>query len=314
MVPLGDISVQGLADRLAKEHQAMCACNTRQNADLVSQALSRMGVKHLLMNTLLHKRRIRAIIREVRRRLARGEHVILVTTQIVEAGVDLDFPVGYCEKCPMDSMLQRAGRINRHDTRPQQGIMYVFSLTDGNRNLGYANANSVTESVMSDCGDFGIENLDTMDTYYNRWLLESGNNLDGKMIVPTNPNLATGRGGAEVAKSPADRQKQVLRTKFGLYDEFKYIGHRVSIAIPSNAKCLKVIGEIQDRILRGCRPGRKLISSLQDHMVSIYDHEFEELNKLANLEESHGFWVLRDMTWYDKKRGLLIWNLPCYNK
>jgi CRISPR-associated endonuclease/helicase Cas3 len=313
MSPLGDIAVMDLALRIAKEHQAMCVCNTRKNSDLVSQALTRLGIRHILMNALIHKRQIRRMIREVRRRLDRDEHIILVTTQIVEAGVDLDFPNGYSEACPLDSRLQRAGRVNRHGNRPQ-GVMHVFTLADGNRNRGYDRANCVTESVISDCGDYSVEKLTTMDEYYRRLLREEKDNLDIHGIVPMTPNLLEGRGGLEVAMAPADRSRRVLRTKFSLYDKFKYIGGRVSIAIPVDRRCQKALSLIQDRILKGWRPGRKLLSILQDYVVSVYTHEFKELDNCADLEESHGFWILRDMSWYDKKRGLLIWNLPCYNK
>ena len=117
-----------------------------------------------------------------------------------------------------------------------------------------------------------------------------------------------------MARSPADRKKEVFRTKFGLFDKFRYIGGRVSIAIPVDRRCRTALDEIQDRMLKGWHPDRKLISTLQDYMVSIYDGEFEELNFYCHLDESMGFWILRDMSWYDKKRGLMIWNLPCHNK
>ena len=313
MHDLGDITVGDVANMLAHEHQAMCVCNTRQNSDMISQELTEMGVKHILMNTLIHKRRIRKIIQEVRRRLDRGERIILITTQIVEAGVDFSFPVGYSEKSPMDSQLQRAGRINRHGNL-KKGVMHLFNLTDGNRNGGYLNAISVTESILYHSGDHNISKLDTMDLYYETRLDEKGDNLDKLGIIPVNPNPKTSHGGAEVVTSPVDKKTTVLRTKFGLYDKFRYIGGRVSIAIPVDKNCRDALDQIQDKIANGKRPGRKLLSTLQDYMVSIYDQEFEELNECADLEESFGFWILRDMSWYDKKRGLMVWNLPCHNK
>lgn len=66
---------------------------------------------------------------EIRARLGRGEKPVLVSTQVVEAGVDLDFDEVWRDLGPVDSVIQVAGRCNRHFQRPQ-GNVRLLHLAD----------------------------------------------------------------------------------------------------------------------------------------------------------------------------------------
>jgi CRISPR-associated endonuclease/helicase Cas3 len=59
--------------------------------------------------------------------LRKGEKVILISTQLIEAGVDIDFPIVYRDLCPLPSLIQSAGRCNRNKLIPF-GNVYMFRL------------------------------------------------------------------------------------------------------------------------------------------------------------------------------------------
>lgn len=75
-------------------------------------------------------------INEVRRALEAGEAPVLVATQTVEAGVDLDFDMGFRDLAPVESIVQVAGRINRHNKKKPERPLYVLDFGDANMIYG----------------------------------------------------------------------------------------------------------------------------------------------------------------------------------
>ncbi|WBB78157.1 CRISPR-associated helicase Cas3' [Micromonospora sp. WMMD882] len=117
---------------------AMVVVNITADARTVYQRWQEEGLgdvaRHLSTRMCpAHRRRVLA---EVTERLRTGRPVLLATTQLVEAGVDLDFPVVYRAMAPADSLLQAAGRANR-EGRIERGRVIVFDPSDGGRPPAY---------------------------------------------------------------------------------------------------------------------------------------------------------------------------------
>ncbi len=136
-------SWQEIADEVAVEPQVMVVVNAVADARglyrLVAQA--REDVWHL--STRMCPQHRRAVLATVQARLAAGLSTVVVSTQLVEAGVDLSFPVVWRALAPADSLQQAAGRANRHGER-EQGLVVVFDPADGNRPAEYAQACGLT--------------------------------------------------------------------------------------------------------------------------------------------------------------------------
>lgn len=130
-VYLGAISQEQLVDLLAAEKQALCIVNSRRKCKEVfdklrAKAVPGSNVRHLsTWQTPMDRRRV---IDEVRRFLADGENIILVSTSLIEAGVNLDFPVLARETAGCDSIAQACGRCNREGLLPHQGRVMIFEL------------------------------------------------------------------------------------------------------------------------------------------------------------------------------------------
>ena len=132
---LGVLADEQLVERLAAERAALCVVNTRPHAaglfdKLVSRLGSANGCYHL--STFMCAQHRRDALAEIRRRLKDGKPCRLVSTQLIEAGVDVDFPAVYRAPAGFDSIAQAAGRCNREgnlkgeDGRPATGRVYLF--------------------------------------------------------------------------------------------------------------------------------------------------------------------------------------------
>ena len=154
-----------VAETLRGSSQALGVVNTRKDALNLLEALGDEDAFHL--STLLcgiHRQRV---IREIRDRLANGSICRVVSTQVVEAGVDLDFPLVMRAVGPLDSIMQAAGRCNRSGLL-ESGRVVVFSPQDSRPPPGpYTMATQQTISMLN-AGPLDLDDPDTITTYFQK--------------------------------------------------------------------------------------------------------------------------------------------------
>lgn len=130
-LPARDVtsSWQDVAARMREAPQALAIVNTKKDALALLDALDDPEALHL--STLLCGAHRRVVLETVRRHLERGEPCRLVATQVVEAGVDLDFPLVLRAFGPLDSIIQAAGRCNREGKLDGPGQVVIFTPAEG---------------------------------------------------------------------------------------------------------------------------------------------------------------------------------------
>lgn len=125
----GLLSWDELAQKMNEQRQVLCIVNARKSAQTIFFKLSGEGCFHL--STLMCPAHRQAQLAEIRRRLSGGLPCRVVSTSLVEAGVDVDFPAVYREEAGLDSVLQAAGRCNREGKRAAvESIVTVFRGED----------------------------------------------------------------------------------------------------------------------------------------------------------------------------------------
>ena len=139
--------------------------NTKKDALAVLDALEADGVFHL--STLLCGAHRRAVLEEVRRRLGAGEPCRLVSTQVIEAGVDVDFPLVLRARGPLDRVIQAAGRCNREGRR-EAGRVVVFTPEEGGMPPGeYKTATAQFDALVLEAGgDLDFDDPAVVERYF----------------------------------------------------------------------------------------------------------------------------------------------------
>lgn len=144
---LGALSDEELAERLSNEKQALCIVNTRRHArELYERMQDQYGIIHLSAAMCpIHRAQV---VNHVRALLEKGEPCRVISTQLVEAGIDLDFPVVYRSLAGIDSIAQAAGRCNRNGRLPQ-GFTYLFRSEHGRSEAFLRDTTNITTQLIN---------------------------------------------------------------------------------------------------------------------------------------------------------------------
>lgn len=125
------LAISELADIvIKKDKKALVVFNTKKKARMFYDELKGAdGYKTFHLSTTMCPVHRKEVIRTIRQALESDEPIIVSSTQLIEAGVDMDFPTVYRELAPLESIIQSAGRCNR-EGKLGIGDVYLFSLTE----------------------------------------------------------------------------------------------------------------------------------------------------------------------------------------
>ncbi|NMC13603.1 MAG: CRISPR-associated helicase Cas3' [Chloroflexi bacterium] len=257
VVHLGSLNDEELAIQLNNQKQALCIVNTRRHANGLFRMLQGDGVYHL--STLMCPIHRKQKLAEIKERLKNKQSCRVVSTTVMEAGVDLDFPVGYRALTGLDSINQAAGRVNRNmDNKTSE--LYIFEpKSEFIKKIPcyISQAVEVTRNVLRDYSESPIS-IPAIDTYYNQlYNLQDPNiSFDYKLIMKCFEN-SKGKFDFETAAK-----------KFQIIEDAT-----IPIIIPLNEKAEELIDELQHT-----QYPNSILRKLQLYTVNIHENEFEIIN------------------------------------
>ena len=181
---IGELSRDVLAQQLVNSDQVLCIVNSRRQAQELYRMLPEDESSfHLstLMPPVLRKQRLRTI----RERLKMGKPCRVISTSLIEAGVDVDFPVVYREEAGLDSQVQAAGRCNREGKHPlSESVVYVYRMKEDEAARMPSSLRlpiEISRLVAQDHADLGSPKA--IDDYFKLLYKNKGDGLDQKKIV-----------------------------------------------------------------------------------------------------------------------------------
>jgi CRISPR/Cas system-associated endonuclease/helicase Cas3 len=149
--------------------QALCIVNVKAHAcklfTLVSEG-EEGGCFHL--STAMCPSHRQHVLDAVGKRLAARQPCRLISTQCVEAGVDVDFPVVYRALGPLESIAQAAGRCNRNGLQESGEVLVFLPEDDAMPGGAYKQATSVTRMFLRQRGDLDLDCPALFEEYYRQ--------------------------------------------------------------------------------------------------------------------------------------------------
>jgi CRISPR-associated endonuclease/helicase Cas3 len=154
-----------LAEELANYEQVLCIVNTRKDCYSLWQKMPK-GTIHL--SALMCGAHRSKIISDIKERLSQGKLCRVISTQLVEAGVDMSFPAVYRALAGLDSINQAAGRCNREGELPEHGNVQVF-IAPKSAPPGLLRKGEDTTRELAAIPDFSPETPEMFRRYFEKY-------------------------------------------------------------------------------------------------------------------------------------------------
>ena len=275
----GRLTWDELAIKLNAHSQVLCIVNTRKAAQEVYRRLEKEGSFHL--STLMYPQHRKQQLAEIRRRLGEGLSCRVVSTSLIEAGVDVDFPTVYREMAGLDSILQAAGRCNREGKRSAaESVVYIFE--------GEEKAPPLFSTAIG-AGKYAMDRYEDMASQaaiheYFLQLLD----LKGK---------------------EAQDKKQILPLIQSTCFPFRTVADRFHLIDTPTRTVYVPLEEGAELVarLRAGEGGRTLFRQLGLYGISIYEKHFSALEQAGDLEIlENGAVILCNTSLYSEQTGLSL--------
>ena len=180
---IGNITDNNLISKIENHQQVLCIVNTRSHARSLFSLLHKSEGFYHLSALMCPEHRAR-VIQKIKKRLAQNLKCKVISTQLIEAGVDVDFPVVYRAIAGLDSIVQAAGRCNREGKLRNNGEVFIFSPEIGLPRGPFKQPAQITLNLI-DTYPEKIMKGETIRKYFKElfWVKDLGNSLDEKRIL-----------------------------------------------------------------------------------------------------------------------------------
>ena len=283
----GKIDNKELAQRIQQEDQILCIVNTRaEAAELFDKLNDPETVNSFHLSTRMCASHRTRQLDTIRKRLKDGKPCRVVSTQLIEAGVDVDFPVVYRASCGLDSLAQAAGRCNR-EGKLDCGKVVLFE-----------GENLPPPGFLRQSADSGKELLDefaddllspqAIEEYFRLHYWKKSDAWDYHKVL------------AAIGNRPSDMQfnfREIAQRYRFIKDETE------AILVGWDDEGLLLIEE-----LAKSHPfvHRNTLRRLQRYSVQVRQYELGVLKAAGAIELVKEHWVLSQLHLYDNKLGLRL--------
>ena len=276
-------SYEEIAERMSQYNRVLCIVNSRRAAKEIFDTLPNDGCNYHLSRMMcpLH---IRETISEIIKKLddTTKTKVRVVSTQLIEAGIDIDFPIVLRQEIGLDSLLQAAGRCNRNGN-DNKGDVFVFILNEEFHSGYMKNSNNARKRLPQNLDWFSPE---TMKAYFLKLY---------KGYTKTFDKL--------------DIKKKV---EYPRYYQFKKVGADFKMIDEKTKSIVVNYGDAESIINQIKQSGTEyeLMKALGQYTVNISKHNFDMLYGTFDKGEKipEGIYFMVNPKQYNKRTGVILQN------
>ncbi len=287
-----------LADWLRTNEQILIIVNNRRHAHALYDQIGK-GDCHFHLTTLMCAKHRKEKLGLIRQRLKDGQPCKVVSTSLIEAGVDVDFPVVMRAESGLDSVAQAAGRCNREGRRAKDDSeVLIFSSPEWNVPPELAQQAASMRSVARNHeGDLLAP--ETIRAYFRDLFWRDQDRLDAKKLLPLHKEQ----------ESNFDFPFQKIAKEYRVIESVMR-----PIIVPFDDDAKKWIERLHHAEFVG-----RIAKRLQPYIVQVPESVFNALRSAQVIAEIGGerfggqFWELLNSSLYDKEAGL-HWEDPTYIK
>lgn len=256
---LGEITWDKLAQMSEENESTLIIVNSRKSAGKLYDMCRGTDRKIYCLSTYLTANDRSALIAEIRELLKEHKPVTVISTSLIEAGVDLDFGAVYREIAGLDSILQSAGRCNREGTR-SDCFTNVFISEDG----------------MPSRGDIGIR------ANISKQILENGNDVTEPAVITEYYNRLFERMKDQIAENTISAGVQSMDAI-----PFKDYSERFDKMIDGDTIGIVIPCEENKEFLESLDSGdRSVLRKLRRYTATVHYNEFRDLLERGVISDS----------------------------
>jgi len=278
---LGKQNESDIAEKMMAEKNALCVVNTRRQARNIFSQLDEQGAFHL--SALMYPAHRSRVLAKIKDRLKNNKSRVcrVVSTQLIEAGVDVDFPVVFRSLAGIDSIAQAAGRCNR-EGKLEIGKVYVFEPESGIPPGYFRQTAQCAQQLLSRFEDHLLE-PDCIHEYFLNYYWLNQDRMDDSNVVEKCRSAHRGN------------------IQFEDLAEFQMIR---SATIPIIIDIEEEAKQLLNRLNYRDHPSH-ILRKLQKYSVQVYPVELKQMNGYLG-DAYAGINVLQDSDLYSQKLGLIV--------
>ena len=290
----------------------LCVANTVASAENLFEIVKEKSKENVyLLTSRMCPNHRKDRLNTIKSKLKNGEDIICISTQLIEAGVDISFESVIRSLSGLDSIAQATGRGNRHGENPL-GYSYIINLKEENtRNLREINiGKGYTQNLLYEYSknkeefDCDLLSEKSLKHYYETYFNDE--EIEKNMSYPLKDNIsiyAMLRNGMEICGGKHQlgfwSQFKTARENFKVIEE-----NTETVIVPYNEEAEKLIGDL---LSDSVRDKTAIFRKLQGYSVNLYSNVMNKLMEkdALNMQKDYGLYILND-NFYSEKYGVNV--------